>query len=126
GGGTGQGGGEGDAGEGQRGGDRHDVEVADRHDAPFGQDNGGIALRGVELGLDGVPGVTEGVPGGAEDLGDAPEGERVLQVPGVTRLKHGTPGEQYTQAADGRNGAWVRPDLGDHPMENAEIGRERL
>ena len=85
---------EGDAGEVERGGDRDHVEIADRHDAPFRQDDGGVGRGGVQLGLDRAPGKSQGVPGRAEDLGDAPEGERVLQVPGVTGLEQGAPGEQ--------------------------------
>src|SRR5262249_56549664 len=100
--------------------------VADRHDPPFGQDDGGVAPGGVELGLDRGPGVPERVPGGAEDLGDAAEGERVLQVPGAARLVERAAFEQRTEAADRRDGARVRPDLGDHGMENAEVARERL
>ncbi len=64
----------GDAGQVERGGDWYDVEVADRDDAPFSQDDSGIALCGVQLRLDRVPDVGEGVPCRAEDLGDAPEG----------------------------------------------------
>src|SRR5262249_8476345 len=72
------------------------------------------------------PGAPRGAPGGAEDLGDAAEGERVLQVPGVARLEEGAPGEQRAEATDRRGRARVRPDLGDHRMEDAEVARERL
>jgi hypothetical protein len=82
-----------DTGKVKSGGDRYDVEVAYRDDAPFTQNDGGIALCGVQLGLDRAPDVGEGVPGGAEDLRDAPESQRILQVPGVTGLEQAAPGE---------------------------------
>jgi len=118
--------GESDAGKIERGGDRYDVKVADGHDAPLGEYHGGIALGGVELGLDRAPDVPEGVPGGAQDLGDATERQRILQVPGASRFKKRASGEQRSEPVERRNSARVRPDLGDHGMENAEIGPERL
>ena len=77
-------------------------------------------------GVDRGPGKSQGVPGRAEDLGNAPEGERVLQVPGVTGLEQGTPGEQRAEAAARRGQARVGSDLGDHGMEDAEVAREPL
>ena len=117
---------EGDAGEVERGGDRDHVEIADRHDAPFRQDDRGVSRGGVQLSLDRAPGKSQGVPGRAEDLGDAPEGERVLQVPGVTGLEQGAPGEQRAEAAARRGQARVGSDLGDHGMEDTEVTREPL
>ena len=48
---------------------------------------------------------------------------RFRALPGSNRE---LPGEQRPEAADRGGGARVRPDLGDHRMENAEVACERL
>ncbi len=79
-----------------------------------------VVARGVELDLHRAAGVGVGVVAGPVGLGDAPEGERVLQVARGTRTPQVTPGEKLPQPVRGPRLSWVGP----HPGRLGVDGRE--
>src|SRR5260370_41669456 len=84
-------------GEVKGGGQRADVEVPHRHDPALGGDHHRVGLGGVQLDLEDVTRVAEGVAGRAVDLREAAEGQGVLGEPGCVWVPPVTAFWQYAQ-----------------------------
>ena len=106
--------------------ERQDLEVRDRDDPFFGDDDDRVALGRVELDRELRLHVVENVAAGALDLGQVPERQRILEVAGRARLPDRAPAEQLSEPVERPPQPGIRPNLADRGVEHRRIGPEAL